>query len=279
MKDGISLRAALDDAALRLAPSQTARRDAELLLMHAISCDRAFLLTHPEMKLALEQAATYDSWLSRRAQNEPVQYIVGEQEFFGLKFRVTPDVLIPRLETEHLVEAALARVNHNAPLRIADIGTGSGAIAVALAHALPNARVAATDISQAALDVARGNAELHGAGARIEFIESDLLGAVKEESFDLIVSNPPYVADSEQPEAQVRDFEPRLALFAGPDGLDVYRRLIPPAREALKPGGWLLMEIGHGQREALWELLRGWDEASFIGDLQGIPRVACARRV
>jgi len=256
---------------------QTGRRDAELLLMHAIDCDRAYLLTHPEMELSPEQMAIYEGWLVRRKRNEPIQYILGEQEFFGLKLRVTPDVLIPRPETEHLVEAVLARVDRNAPIQIADVGTGSGAIAVALAHALPNAQVTAIDISPAALKVARENARNHRVAARIQFVESDLLGMAGGESFDMVVANPPYVAESELLEPQVRDFEPGVALYAGVDGLDVYGRLVPQAHAALKPSGWLLMEIGHGHHEAIAELLTDWQNVSFVSDLQGIRRVACAQ--
>jgi release factor glutamine methyltransferase len=264
--------------AAQLGALPTARRDAELLLMHVLACDRAYLLTHPETQLTAEQYAVYDAWLTRRARHEPIQYIVGQQDFFGLKFRVTPDVLIPRPETEHLVEAALARAGRESALHIADVGTGSGAIAVALAHALPQARITALDISAAALAVAQENADSHGVSDRIRLSESDLLAADTGERFDIIVSNPPYVADHEELEAQVRDYEPASALFAGPEGLDIYRRLIPQAQVALKPGGWLLLEIGHGQRDALDRLLSGWASVSFIADLQGIPRVACAQR-
>ena len=269
---------ALTHGTALLAELSTARRDAELLLMRVLGCDRTFLLTHPEAPLTPEQIAVYESWIARRARHEPVQYIVGEQEFFGLTFRVTSDVLIPRPETEHLVEAALERADRDASLRIADIGTGSGAIPVALAHALPNAQITALDISAAALAVARGNAELHHVSGRIRFVESDLLAAVAGERFDMIVSNPPYVEESEELEAQVRDYEPASALFAGREGLDVYQRLIPQAQAALKPGGWLLLEIGHGQQDSLAQLLTGWSDVSFIDDLQGIPRVASARR-
>jgi release factor glutamine methyltransferase len=256
------------------------RRDAELLLLHLIGRDRAFLLTHPDTPLTAEQAARYESWLERRATHEPIQYILGEQGFFGLTFAVTRDVLVPRPETEHLVETLLMRVSHDQPLRIADIGTGSGAIAVALAHSLPQAQVTALDISTAALAVAKGNAETHRVADRMRFLTSDLLSAVAGECFDAIVSNPPYVAEGDRAslEPQVRDFEPASALFAGPSGLDVYERLIPQAQAALKPGGWLLMEIGQGQRDALMQLLSGWNDVSFVDDLQGIPRVACARR-
>lgn len=249
-----------------------------MLLRHATGHDRAFLLTHPDAELTPERQAIYEQWLERRARHEPVQYILGEQEFYGLALRVTPDVLIPRPETEHLVEAALHRLAHDAPIHIADIGTGSGAIAVALAHALPHADVTALDSSQPALEIARHNAERHRLAARIRFVESDLLTAVAGEKFDAIVSNPPYIAESETLEEQVRDYEPRAALYAGPTGLEIYQRLIPQAWEALKPRAWLLLEIGHGQRDALAALLADWNEVEFIDDLQAIPRVACARR-
>jgi len=256
------------------------RRDAELLLLRLIDRDRAFLLTHPDLLLTTDQTAQYESWLRRRAQHEPIQYILGEQEFFGLTFAVTPDVLIPRPETEHLVEALLGRVPHDRPLRIADVGTGSGAIAVALSYALPEAQVTALDISVSALAVAKRNAETHHVADRMRFLTSDLLSAVGGERFDAIVSNPPYVAEADRAslEPQVRDYEPSGALFAGTSGLDVYERLIPEAHATLEPGGWLLMEIGQGQRDALTQLLSGWNNVGFIDDLQGIPRVACARR-
>ena len=254
------------------------RRDAELLLMRCLGKDRAWLLTHSDELLTPAQAAQYEQWLARRARHEPIQYILGEQEFYGLTFYVTPAVLIPRPETEHLVEAALARAPHDAPLRIADIGTGSGAIAIALAHTLPQANVTALDLSPATLAVAQENAVKLGVADRIRFLVSDLLQAVSGEHFDIIVSNPPYVPKSEILEPQVRDYEPATALYAGTNGLDIYERLIPQAHAALKPGGWLLMEIGHGQREALAALLKDWNEVSFVDDLQGIPRVACAKR-
>lgn len=256
------------------------RRDAELLLLRLIERDRAFLLTHPDWLLTTDQTAQYESWLRRRALHEPIQYILGEQEFFGLTFAVTPDVLIPRPETEHLVEALLARVPHDRPLRIADVGTGSGAIAVALSYALPEAQVTALDISAPALAIAKRNAETHHVADRMRLLTSDLLRAVADERFDAIVSNPPYVAEADRAslEPQVRDYEPSGALFAGTLGLDVYARLIPEAHATLEPGGWLLMEIGQGQRDALTQLLSGWNNVGFIDDLQGIPRVACARR-
>jgi release factor glutamine methyltransferase len=274
----ISVRAALAKGAAQLQHLATGRRDAELLAMYSLGCDRAWLLTHPETPLTSEQAVQYEQLLARRAGNEPIQYITGEQEFYGLKFCVTPDVLIPRPETEHIVEALLARVPHDAPLRIADIGTGSGAIAVVLAHSLPHAQVTALDVSSAALAVARDNAERNNVADRVRLVESDLLAAVAGETFDAIVSNPPYVAANESLEPQVRDFEPAGALFAGPTGLEIYCRLVPQAHAALKADGWLLLEIGYGQRDAVAQLLAGWKSLSFVNDLQGIPRVACAQR-
>ena len=274
----MTLTTALSHGAALLAHLPTARRDAEFLLLRATETDRAFLLTHPESTLTPDQQSTYEQWLTRRAQHEPIQYIIGEQEFYGLTLRVTPEVLIPRPETEHLVEALLHRVPKEAPLRIADIGTGSGAIAIALAHHLPNASVTALDNSTAALAIAQQNSQRHNLTARIRFLQSDLLNAVAGERFDAIVSNPPYVPDSEILEPQVRNFEPHTALYAGPTGLDIYQRLIPQAEKALTPHGWLLLEIGHGQRDALAELLEPWNEIEFVSDLQGIPRVAIARR-
>ncbi len=197
------------------------------------------------------------------------------------RFAVSPDVLIPRPETEHLVEALLARMPHDRPVRIADVGTGSGAIAVALAYALPQARILALDISKAALRIASMNAQQNGVAGRIRFVESDLLNGAGDEQFDAIVSNPPYVALSEREglEIQVRDYEPEEALFAGPTGLEIYQRLIPQAQTCLKRGGWLLVEMGAGQQSALLRLLEGWGGVAFVSDLQGIPRVAIAQAV
>ena len=279
-----TIRVILNLAAARLAHLPTGRRDAELLLQRLLQRDRAWLLTHGDERITEAQRNQFDEWVTRRSHHEPVQYIIGEQEFFGLAIRVTPDVLIPRPETEHLVEATLERAPRNTPIAIADVGTGSGAIAVALAHALPLAHVTALDNSSAALLVARQNAERHQVADRVRFLESDLLSAVRREQFFAVVANPPYVAEGEELEPQVRDYEPHSALFAGPTGLDVYRRLIPEAWDALVPGGWLLMEMGHGQRDSLAELFlpgsaaHAWEDVSFVPDLQGIPRVAMARR-
>ncbi|HEX3663614.1 MAG TPA: peptide chain release factor N(5)-glutamine methyltransferase [Acidobacteriaceae bacterium] len=278
MSQANTLAAVLHRGVERLRALPNGRRDAQQLLLRMLQRDGAWLLAHPEATLNDEQARRYDDWLARRERREPVQYIVGEQEFYGLALKVTPDVLIPRPETEHLVEAALGLAPHDRPVRICDVGTGSGAIAVALAHHLPLAEVTAVDKSTEALEVARGNAAQHGVSGRVRLLQSDLLGAVRGERFDMVVSNPPYVATGEMLEAQVRLYEPQQALYAGPTGLEVYRRLIPAAKQALVEGGWLLLEIGFGQRDAVSAMLVGWDAVEFVNDLQGIPRVAIARR-
>jgi release factor glutamine methyltransferase len=273
-----SLDAALHEGAIGLSPGATARRDAELLLLHIAGISRAELLTHPQRELTFRQQEHYQAAIARRARHEPVQYITGVQEFYGRNFIVNRAVLIPRPETEHLVETALAV--RPEPKRILDIGTGSGILAITLALELPNATVTATDISAAALAVARQNARSLGAKDRLRFVASDLFAALGNERFDCIVANPPYVATDEVLEPQVRDYEPVTALYAGEDGLAVYRRLIPQAFEHLEPGGHLLVEIGHGQRDAVAGLLRAsnFDSIRFIDDLQGIPRVTSARK-
>ena len=232
-----------------------------------------------------EQQAAYQAAIARRLSNEPIQYITGEQEFYGLAFRVTPAVLIPRPETEHLVEAVLAELRTAAAPRILDVGTGSGAIAIALAHQLQQARITATDISPAALAIAKENEARHFLDGRIEFLQSDLLASLAGQSFDAVVSNPPYIpeADRTNLHPQVRDHEPASALFAPvvsgmDDGLAIYRRLIPQARAALVSGGLLALEIGHGQRDAIAQLLADWNALRFVNDLQRIPRVALARK-
>jgi release factor glutamine methyltransferase len=262
------------------AQSATARRDAELLLLHVTGLSRTSLLTHPEQPLSLAELEAYFQAVERRAQSEPIQYITGEQEFYGLAFHVTPAVLIPRPETEHLVEKAIeVAQRYSASARALDIGTGSGAIAVALAYHLPNLPVVATDISPAALAIAHANAVRHAVADRIRFVQCDLFPN-DAGPFNLICSNPPYIADSEVLESQVAAYEPHAALFAGPTGLEVYRRLIPRAAASLASGGTLLLEIGHGQRSSVEMLLRESDlkEPRFIPDLQGIPRVAVAAK-
>ncbi|HEY4010902.1 MAG TPA: HemK/PrmC family methyltransferase [Acidobacteriaceae bacterium] len=318
----MTLRDALLEASTRIS-----RRDAETLLAQILRRDRAWLLAHMDDELAPPDHDALRALTSRRTAGEPLQHLTGTQQFFGLDLHVTRDVLIPRPETEHLVEAVLEHLRDRPAeqLRITDVGTGSGAIAIALASVLDHASITAIDLSPAALAIARANAEQHGLSDRIRFLEGDLLEPVlanrapadpfltgdplasvvtgiallpadpltdpeagvhsprwkaAEAPFDAIVSNPPYVAltekDSLAPE--VRDHEPELALYAGPDGLEIYRRLIPQAFAALRPGGVLAVEMGFGQREALAELLAGWDGVYFLDDYAGIPRVALAFR-
>jgi release factor glutamine methyltransferase len=269
--------------AVARAAESIGRRDAETLLAHLLGQPRAWLLAHPEAALSGEVLAAWPALVARRAGHEPLQYLTGTQEFFGLPLRVTRDTLIPRPETEHLVEAVLGWVAaqplaSQAPLRVLDVGTGSGAIALALARELPDAEVTACEVSAAALGVARENAQR--LGLRVRFVESDLLAALAgEPAFDVLAANPPYVAtdDAATLPDEVREYEPHGALFAGEDGLAVYRRLIPQARAALRRGGLLAMEIGFGQSQALRELLRGWSEVRWVEDYAGIPRVVMAQ--
>jgi release factor glutamine methyltransferase len=261
---------------------ERARRDAETLLLHLIQRDRAFLIAHPEEALSAEGVVRYYALVERRASGEPLQYITGEQEFYGLPFHVNHNVLIPRPETEGLVERVLELAAGFARPHIVDVGTGSGAIAVTLAAKLPEATVTAIDISDAALAVARTNAERNGVADRIRFTQGDLLAPFAAGSFEIVVSNPPYVpeADRAMLAVEVRDHEPPMALFAGEDGLAIYRRLIPAAHAVLVSGGWLALEIGCGQAEAMEPLLSasGFVEVGFTADLQGILRVAAAQR-
>jgi release factor glutamine methyltransferase len=276
----MTLREAIAAAALRL-EGEDAIRDAQLLLLHTLGLPRTALFTDPGRELGPAEQTAFNAAIGRRAAGEPIQYITGQQEFYGLMLKASPAVLIPRPETELLVEAVLERIPRSRPIRIADIGTGTGAIAIALAHHLPLARVTAVDLSPAALAVARENAIAHGLAGRIRFFPSDLLEALAhEEPFDAIVSNPPYVpeTDRESLHPQVRDHEPAMALFAGSDGLEVYRRLIPQALATLKPGGLLAMEFGYGQRDAIASLLSAWQHVEFLSDLQHIPRVVLAAK-
>src|ERR1700733_5361215 len=270
------------EAALRAGPHpEKARRDAELLLLYAAGMSRSAFLAHSGDELDLAAATHYEALLERRREGEPIQYITGACEFYGLPFRVTPDVLIPRPETEHLVERVLELAVAFTEPRIVDVGTGSGAIAVALAHKMPNARIVAIDLSEAALDVALENAKHNAVADRIRFLQGDLLAPIASETFDLVVSNPPYVpaADRETLAIEVREFEPGLALFAGEDGLEIYRRLIPDAFGVLASGGLIALEMGFGQSDAVGRLLTaaGFLDVRFTADLQGIPRVALAR--
>jgi release factor glutamine methyltransferase len=286
----MTLLQALIDATAQLAASEhirdQARRDAELLLLHILQIPRVTLLAHPTRELTAEQQTTYANTIRRRLNHEPIQYITGQQEFYGLLLHVSPAVLIPRPETELLVETILHLLPEDA--RIVDVGTGSGAIAIALAVHLPNAEITALDISPEALTIAATNASEHNVSDRIHLHPSNLLSALRPneasvrscQGFDAIVSNPPYIPESDRASLhpQVREHEPAAALFAGSDGLDLYRRLIPQAYAVLKPNGLLALEIGHGQREALAALLQTWHKVSFVDDLQQIPRVVLARK-
>jgi release factor glutamine methyltransferase len=281
----VSLREWLrqSEARLQAGPHpERAQRDAETLLLHLIGRNRAWLLAHLDDEFGGCKAIGYSQQIERRLVGEPIQYITGECEFYGLPFCVNRDVLIPRPETEHLVEKVLELAANFERPRIVDVGTGSGAIAVALAHKLTSAQVTATDISRAALSVAGGNAERNGVTERIRFLEGDLLTPVAGERFEFVVSNPPYVADIDRETlaVEVRDYEPELALFAGSNGLDVYERLAPLAFDAVVPGGFVLFEIGYGQGESIAELFAaaGFSEVQFVKDLQGIDRVIAGRR-
>jgi len=271
------------EARLRTGPHpDRARRDAELLLLHVLRIERAALLVRWKEVLDEAESAQFLELIARRQAGEPIQYILGETEFYGLPIHVTPDVLIPRPETEHLVEKVIELAANFVSPRIVDVGTGSGSIAISLASHLPNARLTATDLSAPALDLAQRNAQRNRVANRIRFLRGNLLAPVADELFDLIVSNPPYVPtlDRDSLAVEVRDHEPSLALFAGPDGLEVYRALIPQAFAALIPGGYVALEIGHGQAELVRARLAaaGFIAIEFIPDLQGIPRVAVARR-
>jgi release factor glutamine methyltransferase len=254
--------------------------NAEVLLMFVLGCDRALLYAHPERQLTPEENARYDEALTQRARGMPSQYIVGHQEFWGMDFIVTPAVLIPRPETEHVIETVLPLARELNKPKIVDVGTGSGCIAIVLAKELPPAEIHATEISPQALEIARANAARHQFERRIHFHHADLLQGLDSSTFDLVVSNPPYVGESEEDQVQleVRKFEPRNAVFAGPSGLEVIERLIPQAQSTLRSGGWLVMEISGTIVPGVRRLLGGWKDVRIADDLQGIPRVASARK-
>jgi release factor glutamine methyltransferase len=262
---------------------------AELLLMHVLRRDRAWLYAHPEYELSPEEAGAYSQLVERRSKGVPTQYLTGRQEFWGLEIEVGPGVLIPRPETEHVIEVALKHLGQRRaqPLRIADVGTGSGCIAIALARELPHADIVATDISAVALEYARRNAARHEVADRIQFFETNLLDACLElsgrpRSFcDVIVSNPPYVGrkDAVDLPREVREHEPAEALFAGDQGLDIYPALVDEAARALCPNGILVVEIGYNLAEHVRSLLSAprWSDLMVTRDLAGIERVISAK--
>ena len=269
---------------------------AELLLLHAVVRDRTWLYAHPEEPISDARAQRFSSFLARRAAGEPTQYITGKQEFWGLEFEVTPDVLIPRRETEHVVEVALDRLAVREirngrkqtltgdGLQVVDIGTGSGCIAIALAKEFPAARFVATDISAAALHVAQRNAVRHGFGERLHFVQTNLFDDLKVAAgnFDLIVSNPPYIGRNEMGSLmrEVRDHEPEVALYGGEEGYEFYADLIAQAAQHLNPRGLLVLELGHNSLPAVRPLLEPphWTHAAVTNDLSGIARVIAADR-
>ena len=266
---------------------------AELLLLHVLGRDRTWLYAHPEEQLSSADAERFFALIARRANGEPTQHLTGKQEFWGLEFEVTADVLIPRPETEHLIEVALDRLAlrelragrkqtlSGEGLQIADIGTGSGCIAIALAKDLPGARIYATDISTAALVIAKRNATRHSVADQINFIECNLLDLTAPQ-FDLIVGNPPYVGrqEAETLMREVRDHEPEIALYGGEEGYELYADLISQSGAHLKPGGLLVLELGHNSLPAVQPLLDAptWTNVAVTNDLAGIPRVIAAER-
>jgi release factor glutamine methyltransferase len=252
-----------------------ARREAGSLLGHVLGRDRSFVITHANDLLGDQPYLTFRNLINRRAGGEPLQYLTGHQEFFKLDFEVSPDVLIPRPETELIVEMALEFCRNDPAPSIADIGTGSGCIAISVLYELPEARAIATDVSPAALRLAQRNAQRHGVDARLRLVTSDCFSALTDLKFSLILSNPPYVSGDElrQVPREVR-FEPREALEAGSDGLGVITRLLVEAPRRLDPGGHLIFEIGFGQSDAVEQLIdsRVWKLLEIRRDLQGIPR-------
>ncbi len=260
--------------------------------MFTLGCDRAYLFAHPERELTGEEESRYQGALAERARGVPAQYITGHQEFWGMDLLVTPAVLIPRPETELAVETTLDLLKLDLGLgssatqerprgktRIVDVGTGSGCIALALAKEMPETEIHATDISLASLEIARANAARHQLHKRIQFHHTDLLDGLNP-PFDIVISNPPYVGESEEEQVQleVRKFEPRSAVFGGPTGTEIVQRLLPQAWRLLRPGGWLVMEISGTIANAVRDLLHDWRDVQFLNDLQAIPRVTRARK-
>jgi release factor glutamine methyltransferase len=273
----------LQKAAAILAASGIAepRREAGSLLAFALGKDRTFLITRAGDELSAAEETRFHALLERRAGREPFQYIAGRQEFYGLEFLVTPDVLIPRPETEMIVENAIEVLHALEKARFCEVGVGSGCISVAVLVNVPRASASGLDISEKALEIALTNAERHRVSQRLELKKSDVFSALNEEKFDLVVSNPPYIprADIARLQAEVRDFEPLTALTDGADGLSIIETIVRGAPRFLKRGGSLLMEIGHTQSEAVENMFDGrvWRRAEILPDLQGIPRTVSAQ--
>jgi release factor glutamine methyltransferase len=298
-RESMDIRTALKQglAQLRAARVPSHTLAAELLLLHVLGRDRTWIYAHPEEEISSADAARYFALIARRAAGEPTQYLIGKQEFWSLEFEVTPDVLIPRPETEHVIEVALDRLaireiraGHKRTfsgegLQIADIGTGSGCIGIALAKELPGSTIYATDISSAALAVARRNAARHSVSDRIHLVEANLLDgdSLLTPLFDLIVSNPPYIGRREAATLmrEVRIHEPEVALYGGEEGYEIYAELIAQAGAKLKLGGILVLELGHNSLPAVQPLLdaTAWANVGVTNDLAGIPRVIAAERL
>jgi release factor glutamine methyltransferase len=274
-----SIGQAMMEGAQRLREGAIAdpRREAGSLLTHVLGSDRSFIIAHTDDNLNDEDSESFRSLIERRAGGEPLQYITGHQEFFKLDFEVTPAVLIPRPETESIVETALELLVNEPEPYILDIGTGSGCLAISLLHELSTARAIATDVSTSALRIARRNAERHGVTNRVALLASDYFSALEPKGYlSLIVSNPPYVSDGELQDLQREvTYEPRAALAAGPDGLLVIRRLLTEVPPFLRRGGYFLFEIGFGQSEAVQKIIdrRVWNLLEIRADLQKIPRM------
>ncbi|MBX7061912.1 MAG: peptide chain release factor N(5)-glutamine methyltransferase [Pyrinomonadaceae bacterium] len=281
----MTIAEALRDAVHRLAAAgvKEAQKDARLLLSFALGRPKEFLFAHPEYKLSEEEQGSFDEAVHRRENHEPVQYITGRTEFYGLELIVSPAVLIPRPETEILVENAVNALRGKTAPRFCEIGVGSGCISVSLLRELPNAAAIAVDLSPDALELARRNAERHNVLGRLDLRLSDVFDSVVEDAFDAVVSNPPYISLDEVAEldSEVRDFEPRMALTDGADGLGVIQRIIEDSYHKLAAGGVLFMEIGHCQSESVRTLLspEKWFDVRFFTDLQSIPRVLRAFRL
>lgn len=286
----VTIIEAIHNAANRLSAAGiiNARLDSEVLLAHIIQKDRVWLITHRDDVLDDNHQRDFAEAIQRRTGREPLQHIIGNQEFWGLEFIVTPDVLIPRPETELIIEATLAIVqDRNRPVRIIDLCTGSGCIAVSLAKELTAARVIATDASEKALAVARENSRRHGVSERIRFLPGDLFGPLEEldlrGQIDILVSNPPYVqaGDLSTLQPEVRDYEPRMALIAGPEGTEIAMRIIRNAPEYLKQNGALIMEMGMGQSGTLTRMIEAtgtYAKPELLKDLAGIERVIVAKK-
>ncbi len=280
----MNITEALRDAstALRTADLKEPQRDARFLLQFAIRRPKEFLFAHPEYELTGAEQAAFNDAVARRTDHEPVQYITGHTEFYGLEFIVSPAVLIPRPETEVLVENAVEFLRENETTRFCEIGVGSGCISVSMLTQLPNASAIAVDRSRDALEIARQNAEKHNVIDRLDLRLSDVFDSVAEDGFDAVVSNPPYVSIVEIAtlDREVRNFEPEMALTDNSDGLEVIRKILAHSSHKLRPGGVLFMEVGYEQSTRILPLLspEKWADVRFFSDLQSIPRILRAFR-